>query len=195
VRLRILLSPAFWFLVALEVYSLSMFTAYYLVGKGPLVIIGSIFIFSSLIYALLAIGLKIGLDKLSLRGVSIPLSILVAAALHSAVLYGFVIRFNEALYTWETLSALLDSSNIYGYLAVQPGDLTSTNAALYSAIDMVSMMGVSLLALDLWRGRAKPQGMHLEYLEALALSVAVGVKPLQYFLLAGWPITVIFSYL
>ncbi len=73
-------------------------------------------------------------NNLHLGKASLPAGLLAASSIYTAMLYAIVWRYWEPLLHWETLSALLESSNIYGYLSLM--GLGETTIALYSIVSL-----------------------------------------------------------
>lgn len=180
----------FLILVAIEGLTLFSFTIIYLAGKGLWLILGVLFLLSSLAYAATAAGLKAFLDRLpSRRNVSLLVSLLIAGVLHSIVLYLVMKSYWEGLKVWETLGIILSVSNIYGFVAVYPEDLAINNVSTYSIVDAVTLTVIPWLSLNFyWARRGRLRGL-FDYFKGISISTALAVKPVKYLLLIVWIIT------
>ena len=114
-------------LVIIEALTLLSFTGVYMASKGLLLMLGVLFILSSLAYAALVACLRIILDRTTLWRRALILGLALAGILHSAILYLIVSSYHRELMVWESLAVVLDVSNIYGFVATGFSDIDVNN--------------------------------------------------------------------
>ena len=181
----------FIILVVVEFLALGSFTENYMANKGLWLALSVVFLLSSLAFAAVAVGLKILLDRSRLRGrASLLAGLAGAGVLNSAVLGLVVTSYSrELLMVWETLAVVLSVSNVYGFMAIELGDINTSNLHVYMFVNALTLAIVPWVLADLWSRRHGLRGF-FDTVRVVAVAVALAVKPVVYLILLFWLVAV-----
>ncbi len=178
-------------LAVIELLALVPFTKDYMADKGLLLTLAVLFLLSSLAFAAVAGGLKILFDRCCLRGRASLLAGLAGAGLLNSAVLGLVVTSysRELLMVWETLAVVLSVSNVYGFMAIELGDINTSNLHVYMFVNALTLAIVPWVLADLWSRRHGLRGF-FDTVRVVAVAVALAVKPVVYLILLFWLVAV-----
>ncbi len=174
----------------LEFLLLSSFTLLYLTDKDAFLVLGSLFILSSLAYASISVALAhfIGRAVRGNKGFihdSRSIGMAVAAVVHSTIFYLIVESYWNDINVFETLGVLLEVSNIYVFIASYVVGFSIGDTVAYAILNALTLSLVPRLLLSKFSIDGRGLGVLKEF-KKITVAVALAVKPVEYIALVLW---------
>ena len=119
-------------------------------SKGLWLLLALLFLLSSLIFAAATTCLKTIINKyLPYSRASLLAGLAIVGISDSIVLKHIITSYYQELMVWETLSIILSTSNMYGFIAIWFSDLGINNLHIYIYMNTITLIVIPWILVNL----------------------------------------------